>query len=107
MQAPELFASSNSIGFIAKLKFKSHNDFGANIFLAQNADRTAHHIDNIFRDGHAKACSLNTAYRRRIHTGKRRKNLLQEIFTHADTIILHKELVNSITRFSRNLLDIH
>ena len=107
MQALELSGFKSRFRIFAKFKLKRHQDFGAKIFFTRNLNRTAHHVNDILRDGHAKTCALNAAHRRRIHAGKRIENLLQECFAHADAVIFHQELINAIARFSRQFLDIH
>ena len=98
---------SQSNRLITKLKLKGHENFRSHLFSARNFNGSTHHIHYILRDGHAKASSLNAAYRRRIHTGKRCKNLLQELFIHADTIVFNHKFINGVTRLSRHFLDVH
>ena len=54
-------------------------------------DDAAHHIDDVLRNRHAQACSLNPAYRTGFFTGERVKDCLLEFFAHPDSVILDSE----------------
>ena len=67
---------------------KLHDKLAALAFRGINANRTAHHIHDIFRDCHTKSCALDPADGAGSLTGKSFKNRLLEFFAHPNSGIL-------------------
>ena len=67
--------------------------FGALALLCLDLNGAAHHIHDVFGDGHAKACALGPADGGGPLPLKGRKNLLHKFLTHADSIVLDPELI--------------
>ena len=78
-----------------KPKWKADYKFGAFSLHSLNLNGTAHHIHNILGNGHAKSCTLSPADCGSTLSLKRRKNLLYKFLTHADSVILYTDLVQS------------
>ena len=64
-----------------------------------HGNRAAHHIDDVFRDRHAKSRTLNAADRRSLLACKRFKEVLLEFPAHADAVVADMEFVECIPFF--------
>ena len=80
-------------GFIAEGKAQVYDELAALAFLAVDGDLAAHHVHQIFGDGHAQARALDAADRAGILAGEGLKDMLLELRAHADAVVLDAELV--------------
>ena len=78
-------------GNITDLARNIDNELAAFSFCAVDFDRSAHHVDNIFRDRHSQTGSLDPADGTGLFPGKCFKNMFLELFSHPDTVILNAE----------------
>ena len=67
--------------------------FGALALLCLDLNGAAHHIHDVFGDGHAKACALGPADGGGPLPLKGRKDLLHKFLTHADPVVFDPELI--------------
>ena len=74
-------------------EWQTDDKFGTFPLLCPNVNGATHHIHNILGDGHAKSCALSPAHSRSPLPLKRRKDLLYKFLAHADSGILHPNLV--------------
>ena len=79
-----------------KPKLQLNNKFASFSLLCHQIDGPAHHINNIFCNGHAKTGSLYPAYRRSPFPFERIEDLLCKLFTHTDTGIFDADLIASL-----------
>ena len=76
-------------------KWQTNNKFSPFALFCLDLNASAHQIHNILGNGHAKPCSLGSADCGSPLPLKRRKDLLYKFLTHADSVILYPDLVQS------------
>ena len=76
-------------------KWQTNNKFSTFSLFCMNLNGTAHHIHNVLGNGHTKPCALGPADSGSPLSLKGRKYLLHKFLTHANSVILYPDFVQS------------
>ena len=89
---------------VAHFELQVDDEFTAFALGAVYNDRTAHHLDEVFRDCHSKSCALNLADGARACTREWVKQAFLEFLAHSDTVVFNAELESGVADLVRWLL---
>ena len=91
-------------GLAGETHVQGDDELGALAFLAFYGDGAAHHVYDIFRDGHAKAGALDATDSGGKFSGKGVEDMGNKFFRHADAIVFDGEFVGGVAFLRAKLL---